>query len=87
MWDPLQREILAELGHVPWMMVNPALPDDPLLHALLRAAGRDAGSPDAVQRVGQWPPLSQLRGDATAKRRLWPQLRRLRHNRPDDGSP
>src|SRR5690606_40284172 len=37
MWDPFQREVLAELGHAAYVM---ALPEDPMLDALLRAAGR-----------------------------------------------
>ena len=78
MWDPFQREVLAALGHAPYVAINPSLPDDPLLHALLRAAGRDVGASDASQLVKAWPPLSELRGDATAKRRLWPRLRGLR---------
>ena len=78
MWDAFQQEVLAELGHAPCVVINPALPDDPLLHALLRAAGRDAGASDAARLVKAWPALSELRGDAVAKRRLWPQLRTLR---------
>lgn len=78
MWDPFQKEMLAALGHAPQVVINPSLPDDPLLHALLRAAGRDAAAANAVQLVKSWPPLSELRGDAAAKRRLWPRLRGLR---------
>lgn len=78
MWDPFQREVLAALGHAPHVAINPSLPDDPLLHALLRAAGRDASARDASQLVASWPSLSELRGDAAAKRRLWPRLRGLR---------
>jgi hypothetical protein len=45
---------------------------DPLLRALQRAAGgRDLASLPL-------PPLDQLRGDANAKRDLWPRLRALR---------
>lgn len=78
MWDTFQSEVLAALGHPPWVMVNPTLPDDPLLHALLRAAARTAGSADAAELVKRWPSLPQLRGNAAAKRKLWPQLRGLR---------
>lgn len=78
MWDPFQQVVLAELGHAPYVAINPALPDDPLLHALLRAAGRDPGAQDAARLVQAWPSLSELRGNAAAKRRLWPQLRALR---------
>ena len=45
--------------------------DDPLLRALRRAAGGRDPSP-------LLPPLDQLRGDAAAKRALWPRLRALR---------
>ncbi len=75
MWDPFQREVLAELGHAAYAM---ALPDDPMLDALLRAAGRDRNSSDAAQLVRGWPKPAALRGNAPAKRALWPQLRGLR---------
>ena len=45
--------------------------DDPLLRALRRAAG--GHDPSALL-----PPLDRLRGDAAAKRALWPRLRALR---------
>lgn len=76
--DPLQREVLAALGYADWAVIDPALPDDPLLHALLRAAGRDATSADAAGLARTWPALAELRRDPAAKRALWPQLRRLR---------
>ena len=74
-WDPLQREVLAELGH-PAEVV--ALWDDPIFDALLVAVGRDRHSPDAVALVRGWPAPGRLRGNAAAKRALWPQLRGLR---------
>ena len=77
MWDPVQRAILAELGHPP-LVLAPLL-DDPLLHALLRAAGRDPGAADLAQVLRVLPRTSALRqGGAPAKRALWPLLRRLR---------
>jgi hypothetical protein len=81
MWDPFQREMLEALGHVPWVALDPALPDDPLLDALLRATGRDRGAGDAAQLARGWPKPAALR-DAAAKRALWPQLRRLRRQPP-----
>ena len=74
-WDPLQREVLAELGLATEVV---ALWDDPLFDALLVAVGRDRNSPDAVALVRAWPAPGRLRGNASAKRALWPQLRGLR---------
>jgi hypothetical protein len=76
LWDPFQREVLAELGHAAWVVVMPD--DDPMFDALLRAAGRDRNSGDAAQLVRAWPKPAALRGNAPAKRALWPQLRGLR---------
>jgi hypothetical protein len=52
--------------------------DSPMLRALLRAAGRrDLGDL-------QWlPDPATLRGDAAAKRALWPRLRTLRRKPAD----
>jgi len=82
MWDAFQREMLAAMGHTPFVALNPALPEDPMLDALLRAAGRDRAAGDATQLARGWPKPSALRGDAAAKRALWPQLRRLRRQLP-----
>lgn len=76
MWDPFQREVLAALGHAPYVVVTPG--DDPMFDALLRAAGRDRSSGDATHLLRSWPKPATLRGDAAAKRALWPQLRGLR---------
>lgn len=75
MWDPFQREVLAELGHAAWVL---ALPEDPMFDALLRAVGRNRGSGDAATLARNWPSPATLRGNAAAKRALWPQLRGLR---------
>ena len=75
MWDPFQREVLAELGHAAYVM---ALPEDPMLDALLRAAGRSRASADAAMLARTWPDPASLRGNAAAKRALWPRLRGLR---------
>jgi hypothetical protein len=78
MWDPFQREVLAALGHVPYVLAPPQIPDDPLLHALLHAAGRGPGSADVGAVLRQLPATASLRGNAAAKRALWPRLRALR---------
>ena len=79
MWDEVQREILAALGNEP--LVLAPLPEDALLQALLRAAARDAGSPDLPAVLRALPATATLRGNAIAKRALWPRLRRLRSGR------
>jgi hypothetical protein len=79
-WDPLQREVLEALGHAAYQLTTAApavLPDDALLHALLRAAGRDAETADAAMLCREWMPTARLREPA-AKRALWPRLRALR---------
>lgn len=57
---------------------------DPLLRALLRAAGLDPSQVDDAQgwlRAQQIPSLTQLRNNPAAKRALWPRLRALRRER------
>ena len=79
-WDPLQHEILEALGHTAYRVTAAApvaLPDDALLHAILRAAGRDADAADAATLCREWMPTTRLR-DPSAKRALWPRLRSLR---------
>lgn len=78
MWDAFQREVLSALGHAPLVLAPPELPDDPLLHAVLRAAGRNRDSDDLAQLLHALPAISAIRGDAAAKRALWPRLRHLR---------
>jgi hypothetical protein len=82
MWDDVQREILSALGHSPLVLAPRALPDDPLLHALLRAAGRDVHAADLDAVLRSLPPTLSLRGDAAGKRALWPKLRRIRRHVP-----
>lgn len=88
-WDPFQREVLAELGHVLYRPANlvallPAhpRPDDAagaelaMLGRLARAAGVPSESlPSSLQEQAA---LARLRGDGAAKRALWPCLRALR---------
>lgn len=57
-----------------------AWPDDPLIAALLRAAGRSRDAHDAAQLVRGWPAPQTLRRDPQAKRALWPALRALRRS-------
>lgn len=79
-WDPLQREILDALGHDVYRVAGveaAPLPDDALLHALLRAAGRDVDAVDATGLCREWMPTARLRAPS-AKRALWPRLRALR---------
>ena len=52
--------------------------EDPLLLALLRAAGRARNAVDAAALASGWPSSQALRRDPAAKRALWPQLRALR---------
>ena len=78
MWDAFQSEILSALGHAPLVLTSPELPNDPLLHAVLRAAGRDRNSGDLAQLLRTLPASASLRGNAAGKRALWPQLRHQR---------
>ncbi|MGV8932624.1 MAG: hypothetical protein ACOH1R_11025 [Luteimonas sp.] len=85
-WDPLQREILDTLGHDAYRLVSSdvatapvafTVPDDALLRALLRAAGRTTNAVDTAVLCGEWMPTARLRAPS-AKRALWPRLRALR---------
>ncbi len=78
MWDPYQREILVALGCTPWMMAPTEIPDDPLLRALLHAAGCAPDAADVAAVLRMLPPTSSLLGNPGAKRALWPRLRQLR---------
>jgi hypothetical protein len=80
-WDPWQREVLEAMGHRVYARAprpEDVVPNDPLAHALLRAARRDAGSDGAAALLRDLPPLATLRADPAAKRALWPRLRALR---------
>ncbi|MBL8262400.1 MAG: hypothetical protein JNM58_08245 [Xanthomonadaceae bacterium] len=87
-WDPVQREVLAALGH-PLERLAIALPggthdipfewpDDPIVDALLRAAARRRDDADVLRDAPTWPSPQALRADPRAKRALWPRLRGLR---------
>ena len=80
-WDPWQREVLEAMGHQVYTRPprpEDVVPDDPLAHALLRAAGRGTDSEGAAALLRGLPPLAALRADPAAKRALWPKLRALR---------
>jgi hypothetical protein len=83
-WSPLQREMLEAMGlpvfRAEGIAIPGQLPDDPLIHALLRAAGRSRDAEDAMHLAKALPAPRTLRGDPRAKRALWPQLRALRRS-------
>lgn len=78
-WDAVQCAALDALGHVRYRVQVPgqAIPDDALLDAVLRASGRDRDAADAFALYRSLGALDALRS-ASAKRALWPRLRRLR---------
>lgn len=71
-WRADQQAMLEAMGYTPYRDVLTPDPADPLLQAIRRAAG--GGDLAGVQL----PPLDRLRGDAAAKRALWPRLRAAR---------
>lgn len=89
-WSPQQREALEAMGLPVYRMAGATAPvgaqavlpgepvtDDPLMLALLRAAGLGR---DAAPLARDWPPPQTLRSDPQAKRALWPRLRALRRS-------
>ena len=86
-WDGFQRAVLAEFGHVLYRLPDaPSAPvagggmalDASMLERLARAAGV---SPEALlARADIAAQSARLRGDAAAKRALWPRLRALRRD-------
>lgn len=81
-WDGFQREVLAELGHVLYRPVDPQVVmvevDAGMLARLARAAGIDADDLHAHADIAAQ--TMTLRGNAAAKRALWPRLRALRRD-------
>lgn len=82
-WDAFQREALAELGHVVYMPLRAGATgarvvefDAAMLARLARAAGVEAEALLAHPEIAG--PTVTLRGNAAAKRALWPRLRALR---------
>jgi hypothetical protein len=75
-WDPFQREALAELGHTLYRVRAAHAVDEAMLAKLAHATGIDA---DVLRdQADIAAATTKLRGDATAKRVLWPRLRALR---------
>lgn len=89
-WDPFQRAALAELGLELYRLPSAAPASSAQPAAGLEGAGDAAGmlarlaraartTPDALQaHAGIAAAAAGLRGDAAAKRALWPRLRALR---------
>lgn len=91
-WDPFQREVLAELGHILYRPARQAGPvtvaqadamptdataiNDRLLARLARAALLEPA--ELRQHADILTAAAGLRGDGRAKRALWPRLRALR---------
>jgi hypothetical protein len=93
-WTAGQQRCLAALGYTLFRLASRTSGDanratlqssaiDPLLRALLRAAGRDPERTDAEAWLREMAiaPLEQLRMDPAAKRELWPRLRATRRER------
>lgn len=90
-WSAQQRRFLHAMGFELYRLAgaprettsatHPTV--EPLLRALLRAAGRDPQHTDAAawMREAGIPPLAGLRADPSAKRALWPRLRAMRGQR------
>lgn len=86
---PASRAEPGSTGPTPPSLVETAAPARPgtrrpavrlpdrLQIALLRASGCNPSDPDTQALMASWN-LDQLRGNAAAKRALWPQLRALR---------
>jgi hypothetical protein len=86
-WDAFQREALAELGHVLYapLQAGPTSArvvdvDAAMLARLARAAGVEVDALLALPDIAEL--TFSLRGNAAAKRALWPRLRALRQSRP-----
>ncbi|HQW60205.1 hypothetical protein [Thermomonas sp.] len=86
-WDGFQREVLAELGHVLYVPLHARQAgaqaamgaiDEAMLARIARAAGVDAEGLRAHADIAG--ASAGLRGNASAKRALWPRLRALRRH-------
>ena len=87
-WDPFQRAVLAELGHVAYrLQVAPVAAavdgagqaiDREIDPAMLARLARAAGTAPEALLAALDPGALAVRGDAGAKRALWPRLRALR---------
>ena len=96
-WDPFQREVLAELGHIVYRQAGTALANDDgqiqtavVIDAptgdspLLANVARAARmSTEALQVcIEDMQVIISLSGNASAKRAFWPRLRALRKQHP-----
>ena len=72
---PMTPERTQRPRQTPAVRAPAQAPQDRLLQAVLRAANRATGD---VAVSALLPDPSTLRGNAAAKRALWPRLRRLR---------
>ena len=84
-WDAVQREVLAELGHVRYVPLQAGMADAPTLDVdagmLARLAHAAGVAVDELHAHADIVAMTaRLRGDAAAKRALWPRLRALRRN-------
>lgn len=87
-WDAFQRAALAELGHVLYRLpdapparaaaVDVTAVDAAMLARLARAAG--VAREVLLARADIAALSAGLRGDAAAKRALWPRLRAMRRD-------
>lgn len=93
-WDPFQREILAELGHVVYLQAGVGMTADArqirgdappfdttsIDGPMLACVARAAGmTPEALQACFEdMHVIASLRGNPAAKRALWPRLRAMR---------
>lgn len=93
-WDPFQREVLAELGHVIYWQVGtdlarnadavvvdlPGTDGRSMDGVMLAHVAHAAGmTTEALQAcIGDMDVITSLHGNASAKRALWPRLRSLR---------
>jgi len=73
--DPLDAPAAASAARA--APRRPSRLPDRLQLAMLRASGLDPSDPAAQEAMAQWP-VDRLRGDGSAKRAFWPQLRALR---------
>lgn len=89
-WDPFQRAALAELGLALYRLPGSLSPAP--MQAAAAGAADDAGMLTRLARAAGVAPeallahaeiaatAARLRGDAAAKRALWPRLRALRRS-------
>ncbi len=79
-WDAFQRDVLAELGHVPYVTRHARTAAAEVDAGMLARAARAAGIAveDLQAHADILAMVAVLRGNVSAKRALWPRLRALR---------